>query len=119
MISRIVMLQLDVVHECARFVVVKAAGEIDIAAAPGLAEKLDDVFDAQRPDVVVDLSEVTFLDSSGLAVLVAHFKSVLAAGGEMRLVVTEPRVRQVLEITGLDRVFPIYDSADSALTKKT
>jgi len=97
------------------FVVVSTAGEIDLASAPTLDGALAQVVESGRVDVVVDLTLVTFLDSSGLGVLVKYFKRVGSAGGQLRLVVTNPAVRQVLELTGLHSVFAVYDDLDSAL----
>jgi anti-sigma B factor antagonist len=98
-----------------RFCVVSVAGEIDVASAPSLAAKLEEVVDRGRVEIVLDLSEVTFLDSSGLAVLVKYLKRVLPAGGQIRLVVTNRAVRQAIEITHLDTVFAVYDDLDAAL----
>jgi anti-sigma B factor antagonist len=93
--------------------VVWAAGEVDVSTAPRLREHLTTLpVDARR--VVVDLSEVTFLDSTGLGVLVAGWKRCQESGASLELVVTRPQVRKVLEITSLDGVFTIFDSIDEA-----
>jgi anti-sigma B factor antagonist len=57
--------------------------------------------------LVVDLSEVTFLDSTGLSVLISGLKRCQDAGGTMRLASPRPNVRKVLEITGLTAVFQL------------
>lgn len=93
--------------------VVWAAGEVDVSTAPRLREHLTTLpVDARR--VLVDLSEVTFLDSTGLGVLVAGWKRCQESGASLELVVTRPQVRKVLEITSLDGVFKIFDSIDEA-----
>jgi anti-sigma B factor antagonist len=67
--------------------------------------------------VIVDLSEVSFLDSTGLSVLVAGWKRF--SGGdesaELRLVVVRPVIQRVLEVTGLSKVFPIFPTLEEAL----
>jgi anti-sigma B factor antagonist len=108
-------LEISVSGDCDPFRVVSVAGEIDVAAAPSLAAKLEEVVAGGGVDIVLDLSEVTFLDSSGLGVLVKYLKRVLGAGGQIRLVVTNRAVRQVIEITRLDTVFAVYDDLDAAL----
>lgn len=97
--------------------VVTAVGEVDVSTAPELRQKL-----REQPEdafVVVDLSDVTFLDSTGLGVLVAALKRVREsdAGGELRLVVSRPQVSKVLEVTGLSGVFSIHPTLDEALAR--
>ena len=113
------IVELNVRGDCEPFCVVSVMGEIDIAAAPNLDKKLEEVVDGGQVDIILDLSEVTFLDSSGMSVLVKYLKRVRTAGGQIRLVVTIRRVRQVLEIASLDKVFPIFESLDAALSNLT
>jgi anti-sigma B factor antagonist len=70
---------------------------------------------AGSPTVVVDLLGVTFLDSTALGVLVGALKRCREAGGELPLVITEPRLLKVFEITGLTGVFPIYSTVEDAV----
>lgn len=86
--------------------VVRVFGELDLYTAPELREELDDL-PSGVDGVQVDLTNVTFVDSAGLAVLVAAARPLRAAGGTMSLVVDDPRVLRVLEVTGLDRYFEI------------
>ena len=93
--------------------VVSAEGEVDVSTAPRLREQLAALpIDAGR--VVVDLAEVSFLDSTGLGVLVASWKKCQEAGARLDLVVTTPQVSKVLEITRLDSMFRIFESLDDA-----
>lgn len=101
------------VVECKRATVVSVSGEVDVATAPELDEKLATV--AASPRVVVDLSGVTFLDSSGLGVLIKALKRVKDTGGSLVLVITEPRILKVFTITGLDKVLTIVSTVDAAL----
>ena len=89
-------------------------GEVDVATAPRLRQLLDDVIESGHGRVVVDLSTVGFLDSSGLGALVWGLKKARARGGWVRLVIGQPRVRRVFELTGLDRSFAVYDTVDAA-----
>jgi anti-sigma B factor antagonist len=65
--------------------------------------------------IVVDLDGVDFLDSTGLGVLVGALKRVRSNDGELSLVCTQPRIRKVFEVTGLTKVFALYDSVDEAV----
>lgn len=97
--------------------VVRAVGEIDVSTAPELRARLHELDESAT--VVVDLSEVTFLDSTGLGVLVATLKRIREseAGGDLRLVVTRPQVSKVLDVTGLATVFSVFPSLDAALNR--
>lgn len=95
--------------------VVHLGGEIDVYTAPFVREKLDEQIHAGRADLIVDLSEVTFLDSTGLGVLVGRLKFARTRGGSLRLVGTSERVLRVFAITGLDKVFDIHPDLESAL----
>lgn len=96
--------------------VVDVAGELDALSAPELDEYIEVVV-AQEPAVVIlDLSGVDFMDSSGLGMCIKSRKRVRDAGGEMLLVVTTPRVMRVLEITGLNQSIPVASSVPAALT---
>jgi anti-sigma B factor antagonist len=92
--------------------VVAVDGEIDLAVAPALRQRLDRLIAEGVDTVVVDLSEATFIDSVGLGVLVNALDRCRQEGGELYLVVTEPRIMKVLEITGLVKVFPLFASLD-------
>ena len=81
--------------------ILSLSGEIDIATAPRVRERLYD--------------DVGFLDSTGLGVLVGVLKRVRTQGGELRLVCTQPRIAKVFEITRLDSAFAIFDSLDGAV----
>jgi len=95
--------------------VVAARGEVDVATAPALREGLDTALDEGVGTVVVDLTGVTFIDSTGLGVLIGTRKRCLDAGRELRVVVTEPRILKVFEITGLTELFAIHGSLAPAL----
>jgi len=96
--------------------VVAVAGEIDVYTAPQLREQLDRQIDAGTRDLVVDLSSVTFMDSTGLGVLVGRLKQIRLNEGSMRLVCNQDRVLKVFVITGLDKVFAIHATVDEALS---
>jgi anti-sigma B factor antagonist len=95
--------------------VVQVVGEIDVYTAPQLREMLDAEIDAGRYDLVVDLSGVSFMDSTGLGVLVGRLKQIRLNDGSMRLVCAHDRVLKVFVITGLDKVFAIYPTVGEAV----
>jgi len=94
--------------------IVHVAGEIDVYTAPLLREVLDKQVAAGRTNLVVDLENVTFMDSTGLGVLVGRLKLVRGQNGSLRIVSAQDRILKVFKITGLDKVFHIYPSVDEA-----
>lgn len=99
-----------------RWSVVDVAGEVDVATAPRLREKLISLVNDGNYHIVVDLGGVDFIDSTGLGVLISGLKRVRTHDGELVLVCTEPRIVKVFEITGLTKVFPVYESVDDAVS---
>jgi anti-sigma B factor antagonist len=94
--------------------VIAVGGEIDVATAPQLRESLHRIIAQGEATVVVDLLDVTFLDSTALGVLVGALKRCRELGGDLHVVVTDPRIVKIFEITGLTKVFPIADSLAEA-----
>ena len=94
--------------------VIAVQGEIDVATAPQLRECLHDVIAGGEATIFLDLLEVTFLDSTALGVLVGALKRCRELGGELHVVVADPRIVKIFEITGLTSVFTIADSLESA-----
>ncbi len=95
--------------------VISLRGEIDVYTAPRLRQALIDLVSGGATDIVVDMDKVDFLDSTGLGVLVGGLKRVKSNEGDLRLVVTQDRIMKIFDITGLSKVFPMYDSLDAAL----
>jgi len=96
--------------------VVTLRGEIDVYTAPRLRQTLIDLVEGGATDIVVDMEKVDFLDSTGLGVLVGGLKRVRDREGSMKLVATQDRILKIFDITGLSKVFPIFDSLDKALS---
>jgi anti-sigma B factor antagonist len=96
--------------------VVTAPEEVDIANAGLLQQALAEAARAGQVLVVVDMTRTRFCDSTGLNALVAADRRARAEGGEVRLVITGEAVVRVVELTGVDRVIPIYASLEEALT---
>ncbi len=95
--------------------VIELGGEIDLYTAPEFKERMVQVIEDGKKQVIVDLSKATFIDSTTLGVLVGGVKRLRPAGGTLVLVCSDQNIVKIFEITGLDRVFPIYDTRDEAL----
>ncbi len=100
-----------------RYAVLEVAGEIDVYTAPQLRERLIALVEGGARQVVVDLGRVEFLDSTGLGVLVGALERLRVVNGELLLVCAQERLLKIFRITGLDRVFALYDSVESATSE--
>ncbi|MFD7796212.1 STAS domain-containing protein [Streptomyces sp. NPDC059759] len=94
--------------------VLTLGGEIDADTAGGFREALC-VDETATSRTVLDFGAVTFMDSSGVNVLVAAFQNARAAGGWVRMAALRAPVRQVIDIVGLDTVIPCYRTLSEAL----
>jgi anti-sigma B factor antagonist len=90
-------------------------GEIDLHVSPRIATALTAMMDEKPQQLVVDLSRVSYIDSSGLAVLIEGMQNVEGYGGKFALAGLQENVRPIFEIARLDQVFRIYPDVDSAL----
>ncbi len=95
--------------------VLRLAGEVDVATAPRLRDRLVQLVTEGPPQVVVDLSGVTFIDSMGLGALVSGLKRARAHDGDLRLAGASDHVAKVLSITRLDQAFVVGDSVADVL----
>lgn len=96
------------------FAVISLRGEVDLATAPRFRERLIELVNDGERQVVVDLDQVDFLDSTGLGVLVGGVKRLRSHGGELTIVCSNRRILRVFEVTGLTQVFAIHDSVAGA-----
>jgi anti-anti-sigma factor len=100
-------------------VVVSVHGRIFYGTHEPLVDALTPLTESARPRIVVDLADVPMCDSTGLNILVQANLRAAARGGWLRLAAPQPMVSRVLEITGLDRTLPIYDSVVDAVADET
>jgi anti-sigma B factor antagonist len=87
--------------------VIALTGEIDLHEAPAVAAKIAETVEKRPPQVVIDLSGVEYMDSSGLGVLIEALRKIQGYGGQLALRHPQPAVLKVLEITKLTHVFKI------------
>lgn len=97
--------------------VVSLAGEVDLYVAPELKQQLLDVVGRGATHVIVDLTDTTFVDSTTLGVLIGIVRRLRANEGQLAVVCSDRNVAKTFELTGLDRVFPIYTTREEAIAK--
>jgi anti-sigma B factor antagonist len=104
------------VHPNGQGVILRVGGEVDLATSPQLHAKLVDLVEVgEAGSVVVDLTPVAFMDSTGLGVLLAAHKRARANGGRVLLVCPGGPVLRVLRLTGMDKVITIHGSLAEAV----
>jgi anti-sigma B factor antagonist len=90
-------------------------GEIDLHRSPEIKELLRPLVQRKAPRILLDLSGVTYMDSSGLAVVIEALQSVLGYGGKFGLFGLQKSVLNIFEIARLDQVFEIFSDKAAAL----
>lgn len=90
--------------------ILTVSGEVDLATSPELDTAIIGAIESGTTSVVIDLTDVSFMDSSGLGVIVRGLKRCREADKDLDLVITNDRVLKVFGITGLDQVIPIHAS---------
>jgi anti-sigma B factor antagonist len=95
--------------------VVILAGEVDLYTAPQFREVLLQTIDDGAVRVVIDLTDVSFIDSTALGVLVSAGKRLQQSAGRLAIGCPDEKIRRILEITGLDTVFAVFPTRDAAV----
>lgn len=96
--------------------VVAVSGEVDVYTAAQLGTALETLIDAGALQLVVDLTDSPFLDSTGLSVLVRALNRVRPSGGSMRIVAPADRIAKVFRLTGLDTTMGLYADLPAAVS---
>jgi anti-sigma B factor antagonist len=95
-------------------VIAEVTGDIDMSTVAGLWERLFALADSGQP-LIVDLNRVTFIDSTGLGVLVGVSRRAAVHGASVHAVCSQPQTRKLLWMTGVDRRIPLSATVDGAL----
>lgn len=99
--------------------VLRPEGRLNMVVAPELREQLHSLVRAGNTRLVVDLSGVDSIDSSGLGALISGLKAARQSGGDLRIAAPGEQATAVLELTNLNRVLKSYESADSAFDESS
>ena len=91
-------------------------GEININSSPDIKKSIDKLIAKKAPKIIVNLSKVSYVDSSGLATLVEILKNMRVYGGRLRLTNMAPKIKSLFEITKLEKLFEIMADDAAATT---
>ena len=92
-------------------------GEVHVSTAPEFSERLNDAIAGGKTGVVIDMTGVDFIDSTGLSVLLNGLRRVTRARGAMLIACANPTVLRLFEITKLDSTFEILPDCDEAIAR--
>ena len=95
----------------------KLSGEIDLNEKSNVVAQLDPLIQKKPRLLVIDLAQVTYVDSSGLAIFIDALQRVKKYGGNLVLAALQDNVRMVFEIARLDQIFQIFPNSEEALRK--
>ncbi len=109
-------MEFDISHaHRGEWTVVAVSGDVDMATGPGLRDDLLGILAAGSKRIVLDLSGVTFMDSSGLGAVIGTYRRARLLQADMRLAAPSERVVEILRLTNLHRVFVLHATvADAA-----
>jgi len=94
-------------------------GEIDVYTSPKVKETLNSLIAEGQRFLVINLEEVTYIDSTGLGVLIGALKRIREKNGNIKLICTNLQIKKIFEITGLVKIFAIYGNEQEALESLT
>jgi anti-sigma B factor antagonist len=101
--------------EMKRVSLVAVAGRVDSATAPDFDKALQTLIQANRNQIVVDLKGVEYMSSAGIRALVSALKAAKSGGGDLCIAQPSARVRDVLELAGLNTIFAVYEDLIEAV----
>ncbi len=95
--------------------VIELVGEIDVYTSPKVKDAVSGLIDSGIYNIIIDLAQVKYIDSTGLGVLIGGLKRVREHGGSVHLICNNPQIRKIFDITGLVKIFGIFDTEEAAL----
>lgn len=107
------MLEIEV-QDHPKYTLCRPVGELDAYTVAQFRESLGEL--AARPQVVIDLSSVPFMDSAGLGALIGGIRRAREQGGDVAVACSRPTLTRLLHTTGFDRIVPVVDTVDAAIT---
>ena len=96
--------------------IVSLAGELDHHSAEYVRQKIDnELMKSSNRDVILDFSDVSFMDSSGIGVVIGRYKNIQKLNGKLAIINLNSQVRRIFEMSGLLKIIPTYDNVEHAI----
>jgi anti-sigma B factor antagonist len=103
------------IRESNDVVIMDINGEIDLYNVPDIKETIKAQMEGSKTNIIINLDKVSYIDSSGIGVLISSLSNLKKAGGSLKIINVYASVRKVFELTKLTSFFDIYDSEQEAL----
>jgi stage II sporulation protein AA (anti-sigma F factor antagonist) len=98
--------------------VVNVVGELDHHSADHVRQKIDgELLKSTTKNVIFDFSKLSFMDSSGIGVIMGRYKNVNKLGGSMAIVSLNTQINRIIEMSGISKMIPVYESIENAVNK--
>lgn len=98
--------------------IVGIQGELDHHTAEQMRDKLDELIeDPIIKNLIIDIKDMGFMDSSGIGVLIGRYKLITSRGGQVGIININPNIKKIFRVSGLQKIFKTYDSLEDALEK--
>lgn len=101
--------------EMKRVSLLTVSGRIDSSTAPDFDKALQALINSNRTQIVIDMKDVEYLSSAALRALVSATKAAKSGGGDVRIAQPSKRVREVVDLAGLNSIFTLYDNLVEAV----
>ena len=96
--------------------IIGITGELDHHCAEYIRHKVDgEITKATTKNLIFDFSKLSFMDSSGIGVIMGRYKNIQKLNGKLATVNVNAQIRRILEMSGLLKIIPVYDNVDSAI----
>jgi anti-sigma B factor antagonist len=95
--------------------ILKLEGRLDAVSAKEVKSKINEMVKHEQINIVIDLSEIDFIDSTGLGCMVSCLRSVSKKSGDIKIAGLQAQVRAIFELTRLHRIFQIFEDTETAL----
>jgi len=93
-------------------------GELDHHSSEHIRQKVDsEMIKSTTRNIVFDFSEVTFMDSSGIGVVMGRYRNIKNLNGKLAVANINQQIKRIFDMSGLHKIIPVYDSIDTAINK--
>jgi len=96
--------------------IIRIIGELDHHTAEYVRQKIDgELLKSTTRNIIFDFSELSFMDSSGIGVIIGRYKNILKLNGKAAVVNTNDQIMRILDMSGILKIIPVYKSLDDAV----
>lgn len=101
-----------------KILIIKLCGELDHHSCDYIRDKIDNEIEIKNPqNIVFDMSNLNFMDSSGIGVIIGRYKLILSKGGKTAISCMKPQIKRIYEICGLKKIIPSFITNKAAIEK--